>query len=148
MADSIVMTREEREAFLADVHTGILCLPEAGRGPLAVPIWYRVDDAGDVVVITPADSRKAKLCEVGSRVSLVAQSEELPPKYVSVEGPVTAIESASVADAEVMAVRYLGEEIGAAYIAQTRGGGDQVDEIAITVRPERWFSGDFAKRLG
>lgn len=147
MTTSIVMTGEERAAFLADVHTGVLSIPDAGRGPLSVPIWYRVDDAGDIVVITPSDSRKAALCEVGGRVSLVAQSEELPPKYVSVEGPIVSIESATPADAEVMAVRYLGEEIGAAYIAQTRSAGE-VDEVVITIRPERWFSGDFAKRLG
>lgn len=145
MATSIVMTGEERVAFLADVHTGVLSIPDGGRGPLSVPIWYRVDDDGDVVVITPADSRKAALCEVGGRVSLVAQSEDLPPKYVSIEGPIVSIEPATPADAEVMAVRYLGEEIGAAYIAQTRSGGD-VDEVVIRIRPERWFSGDFAKR--
>ena len=97
-------------------------------------------------MITPADSRKAKLCEVGTRVSLVAQSEELPPKYVSVEGPITSVVAGTPADAEVMAVRYLGEEIGAAYIEQTRADGE-VDEVVITVRPERWFSGDFAKRF-
>ena len=147
MADSIVMTRAEREAFLSEVHTGILCIPEDGRGPLSVPIWYRVDDAGDVVVVTPADSRKARLCTVGVRVSLVAQSEDLPPKYVSVEGPIIAVEPASFTDAEQMAVRYLGDEIGAAYVAQTRGDGGGVDEVVITLRPQRWFSGDFAKRF-
>ena len=95
MADSIVMTPEERAAFLADVHTGVVSIPDGDRGPLSVPIWYRVDDDGDVVMVTPTDSRKARLCEVGTRISLVAQDEALPPKYVSVEGPVVAVEPAS-----------------------------------------------------
>ena len=51
MADSIVMTSEERETFLADVHTGIVSIPEDGRGPVAVPIWYRIDDNGDAVIV-------------------------------------------------------------------------------------------------
>ncbi|MDH3754017.1 MAG: pyridoxamine 5'-phosphate oxidase family protein, partial [Acidimicrobiia bacterium] len=146
MADSIVMTEHERAAFLRDVHTGIISIPDGDRGPLAVPIWYRVDDDGDVVVLTPATSRKARLCAVGTRVSLTAQTEELPPKYVSVEGPVVSIEPSDVDELTVMAARYLGDEIGAAYVEMTRGSDDDVDEVQIRMRPERWFSGDFAKR--
>ncbi|GJM38518.1 MAG: pyridoxamine 5'-phosphate oxidase [Acidimicrobiales bacterium] len=147
MADSIVMTKAEREAFLADLHTGIVAIPEDGRGPLTVPIWYRVDDNGDVLMLTPADSRKARLCEVGTRISLCAQDESMPPKYTSVEGPVVALDEGTVAEATTMAVRYLGDEIGAAYIEATRGDGGAHDELLIRMRPERWFSGDFAKRF-
>ncbi len=32
------MTREEREAFLADVHIGVLAIPDGDRGPLTIPI--------------------------------------------------------------------------------------------------------------
>jgi hypothetical protein len=77
----------------------------------------------------------------------VAQDEELPPKYVSVEGPVTAIDPASVeGDVTAMAVRYLGEEIGAMYVQGTRAA-DPRDEVVVRMRPERWFSADFAKRM-
>ena len=31
---SLVMTKEEREKFLADVHIGIISIAEEGRGPL------------------------------------------------------------------------------------------------------------------
>ena len=147
MAASIVMTKEEREAFLADLHTGIVSIPEDGRGPVTVPIWYRVDEQGDVLMLTPAASRKARLCPVGTRISLCAQDESMPPKYVSVEGPVVAVDEGTAAEATTMAVRYLGEEIGAAYIEATRGGPDAHAEVLIRLRPERWFSGDFAKRL-
>jgi len=34
------MTPQEREAFLADVHVGVLAIEEPGRGPLALPVWY------------------------------------------------------------------------------------------------------------
>jgi nitroimidazol reductase NimA-like FMN-containing flavoprotein (pyridoxamine 5'-phosphate oxidase superfamily) len=35
---SITMTKQEREAFLAGVHVGVVSIAEQGRGPLAVPV--------------------------------------------------------------------------------------------------------------
>jgi nitroimidazol reductase NimA-like FMN-containing flavoprotein (pyridoxamine 5'-phosphate oxidase superfamily) len=37
---ALTMTRLEREAFLADVHVGMISIAEEGRAPLTVPIWY------------------------------------------------------------------------------------------------------------
>ena len=34
------MTQAEKQAFLADVHVGVLALNDGDRGPLMVPIWY------------------------------------------------------------------------------------------------------------
>ena len=42
------MTRAEREAFLADVHVGVLSIAEPGRGPLAAPIWYGYEPGGEI----------------------------------------------------------------------------------------------------
>ena len=50
MAANGAMTKAEREAFLADVHVGVLAVDEPGRGPLALPIWYLVD--GDDIVMS------------------------------------------------------------------------------------------------
>jgi len=86
------MTRQEREAFLAGVHVGVLGLTEPGRGPLAVPIWYGYEPGGELWFITDRDSRKGKLLAEGARVSLCAQTETAPYQYVAVEGPVTRIE--------------------------------------------------------
>jgi hypothetical protein len=144
---SIAMSEDERQAFLAGVHVGIVSINEDGRGPLTVPVWYDYEPGGEVWFVTPADSRKAGLLDEGTRISLCAQSEELPPKYVSVEGPVTAIEPADVVGhVQPVAQRYLGAELGEAYVAATRGE-DGLDEIVVRIRPERWFSADFAKRL-
>ena len=142
------MTDEERRTFLAEVHTGVVSIPDGDRGPLTVPIWYRIDDDGDLLMVTPATSRKARRCDVGTRISLVAQDEELPPKYVSVEGPVVSVIPATIDDARMIAVRYLGEELGVAYVDATRADGSEPsDEVVIRMRPERWFSADFAKRF-
>ena len=145
---NITMSEAERQEFLAGLHIGVVSINEPGRGPLTVPVWYDYAPGGDVSFITPAESRKAALLEVGGRMSLCAQDEELPPKYVSVEGEITEIRPASVeGDVTAMAVRYLGEEIGAIYVQSTREE-DPRDEIVVTFRPTRWFTADFAKRMG
>ena len=37
---SLAMTKKEREAFLADLHVGVISIEQAGSPPLTVPIWY------------------------------------------------------------------------------------------------------------
>src|SRR4051794_1634537 len=81
------MTVTEREAFLADLHVGILAVDEPGRGPLAMPIWYLFRD-GQVVIGMGGQSVKAKLLRQAGRATLTVQTEEPPYKYVCVEGPV------------------------------------------------------------
>ena len=55
------MTREEREAFLAGVHVGVLSIDEPGRGPLSVPVWYLYESGGEIVLVTRPEARKARL---------------------------------------------------------------------------------------
>ena len=93
---SLTMTKEEREAFLADVHVGVISVAEDGHGPLTVPIWYSYEPGGEVRIITARRSRKGKLLERAGRFSLCAQMETPPYKYVSVEGPIVTIEVADL----------------------------------------------------
>jgi len=107
------MSRAEREAFLAGVHVGVISVAEPGRGPLAVPIWYAYEPGGEILVVTDRDSRKGRLLAQARRFSLVAQTETAPYQYVSVEGPVVAIEPADLErHLRPMARRYLGREMG------------------------------------
>ena len=85
------MTQAEKQAFLADVHVGVLALNDGVRGPLMVPMWYEYELGGELWFLTGPQTRKGRLIQVGTRVSLVAQTEDAPYQYVSVEGPVTAI---------------------------------------------------------
>lgn len=144
---SLAMTKEEREAFLSGLHVGVLSIPDGARGPLAAPIWYSYKPGGDIVLVTGKTSRKAELLKRAKRVSLVAQSEEIPYKYVSIEGPVTALEDADLErDVRPIAHRYLGSEAGVGYLRATRG--DRADgDLVIRIRPQRWLSVDYAKRF-
>ena len=55
---SLFMTKQEREAFLADVHVGVISIAEVGRGPLTVPIWYNYEAGGEIRIMTGRESRK------------------------------------------------------------------------------------------
>jgi PPOX class probable F420-dependent enzyme len=134
------MTREEREAFLADVHVGILAIADGSRGPLALPIWYQYE-GGEVVMGMAGTSTKARLLRAAGRATLTAQTEEPPYRYVMVEGPVTVSEGERRDDL-AMATRYLGPELGAWYAEQNADRGDQV---VVRLRPERWLTSDFGK---
>lgn len=86
------MTRAEREAFLAEAHVGIIGIAGEGRGPLTVPIWYAYEPGGEVRIVTGRASRKLRLLQRAGRFSLCAQTETPPYTYVTVEGPVIAVE--------------------------------------------------------
>jgi nitroimidazol reductase NimA-like FMN-containing flavoprotein (pyridoxamine 5'-phosphate oxidase superfamily) len=141
---SLTMTKEERESFLSDVHVGIISVAEDDHGPLTVPIWYSYEPGGEVRIITARRSRKGNLLERAGRFSLCAQLETPPYKYVSVEGPIVAIEVADLErDRRPLARRYLGTELGDRYIASTR---DDVGNVLVRMRPERWLTVDYAKQ--
>jgi len=135
------MTREEREAFLADVHVGVLAVDEPGRGPLALPIWYLVED-GDVVISMAKGSLKARLLEAAGRATMAVQTEAPPYQYLSVEGSVTI--GPSDHDPFVMASRYLGAELGRWYADENPATDDTVE---VRLHPEHWRTYDFSKVL-
>ena len=138
------MTREEREAFLAGVHVGIVSVDEPGRGPLSGPVGYLYEPGGEIVLVTRPEARKARLLTAGARVSFLVQSEELPPKYVTVQGRVVSAAPADIArDVKPVVRKYLGAEVGDAYVDNTRPHG--TDEIVVRIRPERWYSRDFGR---
>ncbi len=140
MAD-MDMTVDEREAFLAEVHVGVLAIARDGKGPLALPIWYQYDD-GDVIIGMDGNSVKAKLLRAAGRATMTVQTEAPPYKYVMVEGPVV-IENTQ-RDNLAMATRYLGPEFGAWYA----DNNPTTDESVIArLSPERWITCDFGKGM-
>src|SRR5579872_6488437 len=78
---TLSMSPAERQAFLADVHVGVMSVAQGSQGPLTVPIWYTYEPGAMVSIITGASSRKATLIAVAGRFSLCAQSETAPYKY-------------------------------------------------------------------
>ena len=138
MADTD-MTVEEREAFLADTHVGVLSIARKGKGPLALPIWYLYRD-GDVILSMNGTSLKADLLRKRGRATLTAQQESLPYQYVMVEGPVTVNhEDLDVAE---LAIHYLGPEMGAWYAGKNP---PNAESVVVRLRPEQWLTVDYGK---
>ena len=140
---SLAMTKTEREAFLAGLHVGVVSVNRADEGPLLAPIWYIYED--DIVWFsTGAKSVKGLLMNLGTRISMVVQTEVAPYQYVCVEGRIIARETANIdRDVRPMAIRYLGEEVGTTYADNSTSGGN----VLIKMRPEKWLTVDYNKQF-
>jgi PPOX class probable F420-dependent enzyme len=131
------MSREQREAFLADVHVGVLAVAPPDGPPALTPVWYRYRESV-VEIVTTAQTRKVGLLREAGHASLCVQTEQFPPAYVTVEGAVD-LSPATPDMVEDIAVRYLGAEAAATYMETAH------DDTLITLRPEHWRTADFSK---
>jgi nitroimidazol reductase NimA-like FMN-containing flavoprotein (pyridoxamine 5'-phosphate oxidase superfamily) len=138
------MSVAEREAFLSDVHVGIVSVnDDDGRAPLARPIWYRYEPGGVVTILTGRHSRKARLIQRLGRLSLTVQKETPPYGYVSVEGPVVAFEDRTdPSERRRVHEHYLGAELAEEVLAATEQLADSL--VTIRMRPDRWNTGDYS----
>ena len=134
----------ERQEFLAAKHVAVLSVAATdGRPPASVPMWYDYTPGGNIRINTGASARKSKLIERAGAVTLVVQHEELPYQYVVVEGTVVDTTPTPVEVREAIAIRYLGEEGGRAFVRGMEGQ----DTVLFTVRPDRWITADFSGEL-
>lgn len=131
------MSTEQREAFLAGLHVGILSIQREGKGPLALPIWHQYEE-GQVLIHMGRDSVKARLLRRHGRASMTVQDETPPYRYVMVEGPVTVAHEDR--DISSMAIRYLGDELGRQYAADNP---TTEESVVARLTPERWLTTDY-----
>lgn len=144
---TLAMTAAEREEFLAEPRIGVLSVTDRdGRAPLTIPIWYHYRPGGQIWFSTGIDSRKMELIRAAGRVSLLAQTDQMPYRYVSIEGPVTAIDPAHPEERRALAKRYLGPDGADRYMEATKGTAHTMR--VVRVDPEHWLSRDYAKAGG
>ena len=132
------MTPEEREAFLAGVHVGVLAIEEPDRGPLALPVWYLYRD-GEVRIDIDGASLKARLLAAARRATLTVQNEALPYQYVSVEGPVVLDDSPRPSGDGHPVPRARAGPVVHRPQPERRGA------IVVRLVPERWRTKDYGK---
>lgn len=138
---SLAMSKEERDTFLADLHVGVVSMNRKDLGPLSAPIWYAYEE-GEVWFTTGDTSLKGKLMQLGDRITLVAQTEQAPYRYVSVEGPIVTRQAAELErDIRPMAIRYLGEKAGNGYADASSDEGN----VLVKMKPEKWLTVDYGK---
>jgi nitroimidazol reductase NimA-like FMN-containing flavoprotein (pyridoxamine 5'-phosphate oxidase superfamily) len=140
MTSPLTMSKSDREEFLADLHVGVLAVADdAGGPPLSMPVWYRYEPGGDVMINTGANSVKTRLLAAAGRATLVAQREELPYAFVAVDGPVS-VTPADAAEHERIATRYLGD-LAPAYLESTK----DAPSVIVRLTPERWRTQDYSQ---
>src|SRR3954469_12322234 len=59
-------SEDERQAFLAGVHIGVISIERQDGPPLTVPIWYGYERGGNVWVTTGTDSLKTQAAAQGA----------------------------------------------------------------------------------
>lgn len=135
------LTLEERQSFLAEPHIGALSVAAGpDRGPLTVPIWYQYTPGEDLWVATGPESAKMRRIRAAGRFSLMVQRVQPTVRYVSVEGPVTAVETLTDARHREMVVRYLPPDQVEGYLAYA--AAELGEHVMVRMRPERWLSAD------
>lgn len=145
------LTAEQRTAFLQEPHVAVMSVATSdGHPPYATPIWYAYDAGADrLLLMTFTDearfSRKVRLLRDAGQLSLCMQREELPYKYVSVEGTIEQVDMPATAD-EILPIvrRYLPEKMARGFYASQAASPGRVC-VRYTIRPDRWDSLDFAE---
>ncbi|RZT20595.1 nitroimidazol reductase NimA-like FMN-containing flavoprotein (pyridoxamine 5'-phosphate oxidase superfamily) [Kribbella sp. VKM Ac-2569] len=144
------LSRTEREAFLSDVRIGVLSVDsdQPDRAPVSAPVWYGYTPEAGVWVIMNGRSRKGTAIETARRFVLVVQSETIPYRYVTVEGPVTEIRATDTEkDLLPLAIRYLGEQRGRSYAKEWEAAGSAETDLVYVMKPTHWNTADFTDDL-
>lgn len=142
------MNEQERQAFLAGTHVGVLSVASGGdHPPLTVPVWYAYAPGGDLTLFTGTMGRKARKTtpiEGAGAISFCVQQEAQPYKYVTIEGRVAAIAQPPSADQMLtIARRYLPEDAAQGFVAAALAA-DNGTLTHFTIHPDRWLAADFS----
>jgi nitroimidazol reductase NimA-like FMN-containing flavoprotein (pyridoxamine 5'-phosphate oxidase superfamily) len=140
----------EREAFLSEARIGVLSVASdrPDRAPVSAPVWYDYNPGSGVTIMMNAKSRKGIALEAAQRFVLVVQSESLPYRYVTVEGPLAEVRHPDTEkDLLPLAVRYLGEEGGRAYAKGWEEAGGADTDLVYVMKPTHWNTADFTNDL-
>ena len=123
---------ETLDEFLREANVAVLATVDGQGRPHAAPVWYLYED-GDLVVSTGRGSQKHRNIERNPHVTLVADRRSLPYFAAMLSGRAEIGPPLSDAKRLELATRYLGDEMGRAYVASTEAGSS----VTIRLRPEK-----------
>lgn len=106
--------------------------------PKVLPVWYRY--TGEVLIASPPDTYKCRSLRADPRATLAVSTPSWPYRLVTVTGRVEVEvfeEHHRIDFVRDVAVRYLGPERGAEYIAGWIKGGHPGNGDLLRLRPER-----------
>jgi len=135
------MSEAEREEFLKQANVAVLATVDRRGRAHAAPIWYLYDD-GVFLMSTGRGSQKHRNVERHPDVTLVVDDRTVPYYAVMAQGAAEIGPRLPEEDRLRMAVRYLGEQLGRAYIASVSGE----DSVTIRLKPRKFV--EFRGRAG
>ena len=126
------MTSPDVEAMLEEANIAVLATVDTKGRAHAAPIWYLYED-GEFLISTGRGSQKHLNVEAHPDVTLVIDRRELPYLAAMVRGKAQIEDALSDERRQKLAFRYLGEEMGRAYLKSTEGGSS----VTIRLRPDK-----------
>ena len=121
------------EAFLREPNLAALSTVKPDGRPHVTAVWYEYD-GGEFIISTLRGTQKLRNVAGKGFASLAIYTHQMPYRQVVVQGTARAGSPIDNVWRERVAVRYLGESAGRAYV---RESGDW-DVVAIHVRPIKW----------
>ena len=125
--------------FLGEPHVAALATVRPNGRPHVTPVWYEFDGQ-EFIVSSFRTTQKVHNVSRKGFAALCIYDQALPYRQVIVEGSARVGSPLDNVWRERVAIRYLGESAGKAYV---REAGDW-DVVAIHVRPLRWITQGFA----
>jgi nitroimidazol reductase NimA-like FMN-containing flavoprotein (pyridoxamine 5'-phosphate oxidase superfamily) len=149
------MTDDERQKFLADAQTIIICSTDPKGYPHPMPMWFGMEDDGTVVMTTFTKSQKIKNIERDPKVSLLAEAGTV---YSELRGVVIYGQATLVREPE--AILDILAKVSAKAAADAGGDTSNPEQLrsalmatvpkrtGIRIRPEKIVSWDHRKLGG
>jgi hypothetical protein len=126
------------EEFLRGPHVAALATMRPEGRPHVVPVWYEWDGR-EFTVASFREMQKVKNIARKGFAALSIFTSELPYFQVTVEGTARVGGPIDNVWRERVAMRYLGEAAGRAYVRDTA----DMDAVAIYLRPLKWHTEGF-----
>jgi PPOX class probable F420-dependent enzyme len=117
----------DTQGFLAEANIAVLSTVDAQGRPHAAPVWY-LYEGGDFLISTGRGSRKHRNIEANANISLTVDKRTLPYFAVMARGRAELGAGFSEEQRLRLAIRYLGERLGHAYVERTSA------EDSVTIR--------------
>jgi PPOX class probable F420-dependent enzyme len=135
------LTDEELAELLSAPEVAVLATVDSAGRPEGSPIWYEAA-GGKVYIHVGTDSKKARNIRKNPNVSLTIDTRVAPYRGVILRGTARGI-APDDGIRRRTAVRYLGEDTGAAYLAATEDtlSDSVLLEITVTSR----YTWDYSK---
>lgn len=118
---------DDMEAFLKEANVAVLTTVDRKGRPHGAPIWYLYDD-GEFVISTSRGSQKARNIDANPEICLVIDKRTVPYYAAMAHGRAEIRPKLSETERLRLAVRYLGDKRGKAYVTRVP------DEGGITIR--------------